>query len=30
LFARHIEAAYEAMHARRQAGLAPDVIEVQP
>lgn len=29
-FARHIEAAYEAMHARSQAGLPPDVIDVQP
>lgn len=30
LFARHIEAAYEAMYARYQAGLPPEVIEVQP
>jgi predicted O-linked N-acetylglucosamine transferase (SPINDLY family) len=29
LFARHIEAAYEAMHARCQAGLPPEPIEVQ-
>jgi tetratricopeptide (TPR) repeat protein len=30
LFARHIEAAYEVMHARCQAGIPADVIEVQP
>jgi len=30
LFARHIEAAFEEMHARYQAGLPPAVIEVQP
>jgi predicted O-linked N-acetylglucosamine transferase (SPINDLY family) len=30
LFTRHIEAAYEAMHARFLGGLPPDVIEVQP
>ena len=28
-FARHIESAYSAMHARRLAGLLPDVIEVK-
>jgi len=28
LFAKHIEAAYEAMYARYQAGLAPDCIEI--
>lgn len=27
--ARHIEAAYDAMHSRRQAGLAPEVIEIE-
>jgi predicted O-linked N-acetylglucosamine transferase (SPINDLY family) len=30
LTTRHIEAAYEAMLARHQAGLPPDVIKVQP
>ncbi len=30
LSARHIEAAYEAMYARCQAGSPPEVIEVQP
>ena len=30
LFAKHIEAAYEAMYVRYQAGLPPDVIEVNP
>jgi len=30
LFARHIEAAYEAMYQRYQAGLPPDHIEIQP
>ena len=30
LSARHIEAAYEAMYARCQAGMPPEVIEVQP
>ena len=30
LFARHIEVAYERMHARHQAGLEPAAIEVQP
>ncbi len=30
LSARHIEAAYEAMYARYQAGLPPEVIEVSP
>jgi predicted O-linked N-acetylglucosamine transferase (SPINDLY family) len=30
LLTRHIEAAYEVMHARRQAGLAPNIIDVQP
>jgi predicted O-linked N-acetylglucosamine transferase (SPINDLY family) len=29
LFARHIEAAYQAMHARYQAGMPPDIIETQ-
>jgi predicted O-linked N-acetylglucosamine transferase (SPINDLY family) len=28
LFTRHIEAAYTAMHARHQAGLAPDLIDI--
>jgi predicted O-linked N-acetylglucosamine transferase (SPINDLY family) len=28
LFAQHLEMAYEAMFARYQAGLAPDVIDV--
>jgi len=30
LFAKHLEAAYEAMLERYQAGLPPDVIEIQP
>jgi predicted O-linked N-acetylglucosamine transferase (SPINDLY family) len=30
LFARHIEAAYEAMFRRHQAGLPPDDITIQP
>jgi len=30
LYAKHIEAAYEAMMARYEAGLAPDVIEIEP
>lgn len=30
LFAKHLEAAYEAMMARQQAGAAPDVIEIAP
>jgi predicted O-linked N-acetylglucosamine transferase (SPINDLY family) len=29
LFAKHIEAAYEAMNAREQAGLPPDHIEIK-
>lgn len=29
-YARHIEAAYETMHAKRGAGLAPDVISIKP
>jgi protein O-GlcNAc transferase len=27
-FTRHIEAAYTAMHARHQAGLTPDLIDI--
>jgi predicted O-linked N-acetylglucosamine transferase (SPINDLY family) len=30
LFTRHMEAAYEAMYQRNQAGLLPDHIEIQP